>query len=53
MVEPVTITLIVVGTAMILTSVIAALGIAFAPVVSSPEDKYIYRDDYRLVYEKT
>jgi hypothetical protein len=53
MVEPVTITLIAVGTAMILASVIAALGIALAPAVSSPEDKYVYSDDYLLAYGKT
>jgi hypothetical protein len=40
MVEPVTIIVVGAGIAMLLTSVIAALGIAFASTVSSPEDKY-------------
>jgi hypothetical protein len=52
MVEPVTITVLAVGTVMLLSTIVAAMGVALAPTVSSPEDKYLHRDDHRLAYEK-
>ena len=44
MVEPVTITVVVVGTVMLVSTVIAAMGVVLAPTVSTPEDKYRSRE---------
>jgi hypothetical protein len=51
--EPITIIAVGVGTLMIVTSVLAALGIIIAPAVSSPEEKYFYRDKYPETVERT
>jgi hypothetical protein len=52
MADPVTISVIAIGSVMLLTSIAVAMGVALSPAVSSPEDKYLYRDGYRLSYER-
>lgn len=52
MVDPVTITIVTLGSIMLLTTLGAAIGIAVAPSISSSRDKYVYRDRYQESYEQ-
>jgi len=46
MVEPITMIAISAGAVLIISSIMATIGIMLAPVVSSPADKYVHINYY-------